>query len=143
MIAIDTNILIYAHRKDSPFYKKADQVVTEIAQSGKAWTIPWNCVHEFLAIVTNPRVFKVPTPQADAIIQLQCWLECPTLQFINEQQGYEAILFDILAKSKIIGPQIHDARVAAVCLQNGIRTLWSADRDFSRVSGLEVVNPLV
>jgi len=38
---------------------------------------------------------------------------------------------------------IHDARIAAICLENGVVELWSADRDLGRFAGLKVVNPLV
>jgi uncharacterized protein len=43
----------------------------------------------------------------------------------------------------VIGPQVHDARVAALCRVHGVRELWTADRDFSRFPGLAVRNPLV
>jgi len=46
-------------------------------------------------------------------------------------------------EGKIAGPQVHDARIAALCRDHGVHELWSADRDFSRFAGLAVVNPLV
>ena len=45
--------------------------------------------------------------------------------------------------ARIAGPQLHDARVAALCLHHGVQTLWSADRDFGRFPELEVRNPLL
>jgi predicted nucleic acid-binding protein len=45
--------------------------------------------------------------------------------------------------SHVVGPQVHDARVAALCRLHGIRELWTADRDFSRFPQLRVRNPLV
>lgn len=47
MIAIDTNILVYAHREDSKLFPKADKVLTELAESNALWCIPWPCIHEF------------------------------------------------------------------------------------------------
>jgi uncharacterized protein len=49
----------------------------------------------------------------------------------------------LLTAGKIAGAQVHDARIATLCLQHGVRELWSADRDFSRYPALKVVNPLV
>lgn len=43
---------------------------------------------------------------------------------------------------KIVGPRVHEARIAALCRQHGVRELWSADRDFKRFAGLRTVNPL-
>lgn len=142
MIAVDTNILIYAHRADSPFHLKADQCLDELVASQNAWCIPWPCLHEFLAIVTHPKIFSPPTALDDALIQVDCWMECPTLRLIGEVSDYWASLKDILQTSQIKGPQIHDARVAAICRKNGVDKIWTADRDFSRFKGLKTQNPL-
>jgi hypothetical protein len=52
-------------------------------------------------------------------------------------------LRETLLNGKIAGPQVHDGRIAALCLQHGANGLWTADRDFGRFSSLTVVNPLV
>jgi predicted nucleic acid-binding protein len=56
MIAVDTNILVYAHREDAPFHQSAAQRVAALAEGRTAWAIPWPCIHEFLAIVTHPGI---------------------------------------------------------------------------------------
>ena len=50
MIAVDTNILVYAHREDAEWQEPADRCLTQLAESGVPWAIPWPCIHEFLAI---------------------------------------------------------------------------------------------
>jgi toxin-antitoxin system PIN domain toxin len=143
LIAVDTNILVYAHRRDSPHHDIARQSVLELAQRGQPWAIPWPCVHEFLAVVTHPRIYDPPTPLAAAIDQMEAWSESPTLVLISESDLYWAELTKLLLASKVTGSRIHDARVAALCLHHGVREFWSADRDFSRFPELTVVNPLV
>ncbi len=143
MIAVDTNILVYAHRKESTFHREADRQLTELAESGQPWAIPWSCLHEFLAIVTHPKIYRPPTPLKEALMQVECWLESPSLHLIGELEGYWTFLKEGLVTMKLSGPQIHDARIAAICLQNNVKALWSADRDFNRVKGLIVRNPLV
>ena len=54
-----------------------------------------------------------------------------------------AQLKTLLQRAKTTGAAVHDARIAALCLQHGVAELWSADRDFSRYPALKVVNPLV
>ena len=142
MIAVDTNILVYAHRIDSPFHEKADHWLTELAEEGD-WAIPWPCLHEFLAVVTHPRVYKPPTPLPDAIKQVECWIESPRLELIGESDYCWPLLKGILESGKFSGARVHDARIIAICRQYGIQTLWSADRDFSRVEGIEIKNPLI
>jgi predicted nucleic acid-binding protein len=65
------------------------------------------------------------------------------LVLLAESAQYWSELRGLLSASKVTGPQVHDARIAALCIQHGVRELWSADRDFSRFKGLKVVNPLV
>jgi len=67
LIAIDKNILVYAHRKESPWHDAAYARVREPAGGRDAWAIPWPCVHEFFAIVTHSRIHAPPTPPEAAI----------------------------------------------------------------------------
>ena len=143
MIAVDTNILVYAHRADSAWHKVADQCIAELAESGRPWAIPWPCIHEFLAVVTHPKIYRPPTPVPTAIQQVECWLACPTLALLGESGEHWAILKSTLLAGNLAGSVIHDARVAAICRQHGVKTVWSADRDFSRIAGIKVVNPLL
>lgn len=144
MTAVDTNILVYSHREDSTFYRSAFHVIKELAESGSLWAIPWPAMHEFLAIVTHPRIYSPPTPLHDALLQIHRWLECPTLTLIGESGGpYFHYLEHLLEASQVTGARIHDARIAALCLTHGVDELWTADRDFSRFPGLNVKNPIV
>ena len=61
MIAVDTNLLVYAHRPEMPFHERTRDVLTAAAGGREPVSVPWPCVHEFLAIVSNPRIFRDPT----------------------------------------------------------------------------------
>ena len=100
-------------------------------------------MHEFIAVVTRPRGYDPPTPLPAALDQVEAWLELPSLVMISESEQYWPELKRVLHDGQITGPRVHDARIAALCLNHGVRELWSADRDFSRFPGLVVVNPLV
>ena len=143
MIAVDTNILVYAHREDSSFHAAARAAVARLANGRAPWAIPWPCVHEFFAIITHPRTYKPPTPAAKALDQIEAWLESPSLVLLAESGAHWAQLKTLLQRAKTSGAAVHDAHIAALCLQHGVKELWSADRDFSRYPALKVVNPLV
>jgi uncharacterized protein len=143
MIGVDTNLLVYAHREDSAWHDLAETRLTELAESGRPWVIPWPCIHEFLAIVTHPRIYNPPTPLAFALRQVEAWLASPSLATVGEGAGYWTLLEQALEKGRVAGPRVHDARVATICMLHGVTELWSADRDFSRFKGLKVRNPLV
>jgi uncharacterized protein len=142
VIAFDTNILIYAHRGDSAFHDRARRCLRETAEKDEAWAIPWPCVHEFLAVVTNPKIFHTPTPTPDALAQIDAWLASPSLRLLSEETGYLEILRKLVRDGRIKGAKIHDARVAAIAILHGVDELLTADRDFSRFPTLTVRNPL-
>jgi toxin-antitoxin system PIN domain toxin len=143
VIAVDTNVLVYAHREDSDSHEIAYRRLSGLAEGRETWAIPWPCLHEFLAIVTHPRIFVPPTTLPAAVEQVEAWLESPTLALLGETELHWPRLRDTLLTGKIMGPMVHDARIAALCSQHGVRELWSADRDFGRFPNLVVVNPLV
>jgi hypothetical protein len=143
MIAVDSNLLVYAHREDSPWHEAAYARIAELAEGRAPWAIPWPCIHEFLAIVTHPRIYSPPTPLKNAIDQVEAWLESPTLVMLSESTDYWPLLRSILQGSRVSGPQVHDARIATICQQHGVNELWTVDRDFGRFPGLVVRNPLV
>ena len=143
MIAVDTNILVYAHREDADWHEQAGTAVAGLAEATPPWAIPWPCVHEFLAIVTHPRIFRTPTPLPDALGQVDAWLESPSVVVLAENDDYLETFREVVAKSRAAGARIHDARVAALCLSHAVRELWTADRDFSTFRGLKLRNPLV
>lgn len=140
MIAVDTNLLLYAHREDSPWHEVTTDCLAELARG--PWAIPWPCVHEFLAIATHPRVFDPPSPLADALSAVESWLAVGTVSLLQEVEGYWEVLTRLLRAARVTGPKVHDARIAALCVQHAVTELWTADRDFSRFAGLRTRNPL-
>ena len=67
MIAVDTNILVYAHRSDSSWHEPALRALTGLAEAKGAWAIPWPCLHEFFAIATHPRIYDPPSSSKQAL----------------------------------------------------------------------------
>ena len=143
MIAVDTNILVYAHVTRSPWNERAFAALADLASSGARWAIPVHCLHEFFAIVTHPKIYKPASTAAVAADQIDAWLESPSLTILSEDTASWPILRSLITEAKVIGPAIYDARIAASCLQHGVSELWSSDRDFTKYPNLRVRNPLV
>lgn len=143
MIAFDTNILVYAHRKDSPFHLRAAQLVRAAAEGFEPWALLWPCLHEFVGVVTHPRIFRSPTEVDAALAQVEAWLASPTVVALGEAEGYWETLSRLARAGRVQGPKIHDARIAALAAYHAVDELWSADRDFNRFPTLKVRNPLV
>ena len=143
MIAVDTNILVYAHRTDSTWHDRAEACTRGLAEATAPWVIPQPCLHEFCAIVTRAGIYSPPSTLAAALTQIDHWLESPSLTICGESPRHWATLRRLLTQAKATGAVVHDARISAICLDHGVSALWTADRDFSRFRGLRAVNPLV
>jgi toxin-antitoxin system PIN domain toxin len=143
VIAVDTNLLVHAHREDSPWHEPAYARLETLAEGGAPWAIAWPCLHEFLAIVTHPRIWRPPSPLLTACEAVRAWLSSPSLVLLSETEGYWPVLQRTVARAKTGGARIHDARIAALCVLHGVRELWTADRDFHAFPELRVRNPLV
>jgi toxin-antitoxin system PIN domain toxin len=143
VIAIDTNVLVAAHRADSPQHDEARRAIEGLVTAGQRFGIPWACAHEFFAVVTQERIWRRPSTPAEALDQLRAWFEAPTCTALAETSVHLAHLASLVESGRVVGARIHDARIAAVCLQHGVTELWTADRDFGRFPQLRVRNPLV
>ena len=142
MIAVDTNLLVYAHREDSPHHHAASALLRDLATGPGSWAIPWPCVHEFLAVVTHPRIYSPPSSPAVALAAIAALNTLPNVTFLHETTTHLGELAALLDRGDVVGARIHDARIAAICLANGVSELWSADRDFTWFPALKTKNPL-
>ncbi|SDZ30922.1 type II toxin-antitoxin system VapC family toxin [Herbiconiux ginsengi] len=131
MRAVDTNVLIYAFLADSPLHDRAAAAVRELAESPAAWAIPWPCIHEFYAVVTNPKIFAGGSLASAARRQIDVWRSSPSLQLLGETSSHWVTLERILDGAGVVGPRVHDARIAAICIDHGVTEILTQDRDFA------------
>jgi toxin-antitoxin system PIN domain toxin len=141
MRAIDTNVLVFAEISSSQHHTKARALLTELAEGGHPWAIPWPCVYEFLRVVTHPRVFHPPVPLDRALSDLQGILGSPSLRLLQETPRHPQVMEEVLKSGGVAGNLIHDAHIAALCIEHGVSELLTGDRDFERFKGLKVTDP--
>lgn len=141
MQAIDTNVLIYAEVETSKHHSAARTILTDLAEGSSPWAIPWPCVYEFLRVVTHPRVFH-PSITLDIVLQdLRHILDSPSLLLLAETERHGTLLDQTIRQAGATGNLVHDAHIAALCLEHGVSELITGDRDFSRFKGLKTINP--
>jgi toxin-antitoxin system PIN domain toxin len=139
--AIDTNVLIFAEIRSSAQHERARALLRECGEGAAAWAIPWPCIYEFLRVVTHPRVYHPPVPHAIALADVRSVLASPSLVMLSETPRHADVMDEVVRHSGASGNLIHDAHIAALCIEHGISELWTGDRDFSRFRGLKVVDP--
>lgn len=142
MIALDTNILVHAHRRDASLHEAAHPKVKALAEGLQPWAIGYHSLIEFYSIVTHPKIWKQPSTPEQACRQIQAWRAAPCLRILYDSADSLEHLMTLSVQAKVHGPLIHDARIAACCLSHGISELWTVDRDFSRFPTLKTRNPL-
>lgn len=142
MIAVDTNVLVYAHRREAREHAIASAFMANLAEGADAWAIPWPCLYEFISVVTNARIWKdaASTPE-QAAAQIEAWLASPSLRLLAEPADLWAVLGKLARRPRVRGPVIHDARIAAICLAHGVDALASRDRDFGLFPELPLLDP--
>jgi uncharacterized protein len=143
VIAVDTSILVYAFRESAVFHQAALACMKRLVKGHQPWGLPWPCVHEFLGVVTHPKIPPAPVSMALALAAMESWMASPTLHLLAESDTHWPELKAMLISGRVQGPMVHDARIAALCLQHGVHEFWTADRDFKRFPAMRTRNPLV
>ncbi|UUY01857.1 PIN domain-containing protein [Svornostia abyssi] len=141
MIAVDTNVLVYAHRADAPEHERAVSAVERLASDGAAWGLPWPVAHEFVKVMTG--ISWRPAPLDVTLRMLRRLLDAPGCVPMGEGADHVTRLETLAVAGRATGSLVYDARIAAICLDHGVTELWTADRDFGRFPQLRAVNPLV
>src|SRR5258708_2368111 len=110
----------------------ASAVLRSLAEGPAPWAIPWPCLYEFLRVVTHPRVFYPPVPAARALADLKAILSSPSLVLLSETSRHADLCVSVVHAAGASGNLIHDAHIAALCLEHGVSELVTGDRDFGR-----------
>ena len=141
MRAFDTNVLVFATVASSPQHAMALRVLTDSAESRRPWAIGWPSVYEFLRVVTHPRILHPPMPMEAATHVIRTLCASPSLVLLSETPRHAEVMTELLEASGATGNVVHDAHIAALCLEHGVSELVTADRDFSRFPQLKIHNP--
>ena len=141
MIALDTNILVYARRREFDHHPAARKLIGEFAVGTTSWALPWPCVYEFVRVVTHPRLFDPPSPLNDVLEDLEVLFDSPSLTLLGEGPGHIGHLLHTLRSGDASGNLAHDGHIAALLREHGVREFLTADRDFARFPDVPTRNP--
>lgn len=139
MIAVDTNVLVHAHREGSEQHSQALARLRTLAEGVVPWGLPVFCLGEFVRVATHPRVFVPPSTLDQALGALDSLLASPSVRVLDPGPRYPQLFAECLRGGDARGNLAFDAQIAAVCLEHGARELLTLDRDFARFPGLSVV----
>jgi uncharacterized protein len=139
VIAVDTNVLVAAHRSDAPRHDRALLWLRSLAQGAEPWGIPVVCISEFVRVVTHRRVFDPPSTIAQAVDAMDALLESPSVRILTPSSGHWPLLRASIVAGEATGNLVFDAQIAALCREHGVERLLSEDRDFKRFPALHLL----
>ncbi len=129
MTAVDTNVLVHAHRKESPKHEAARRRVVELAE--RSLGIPVFCLGEFLRVVTHPKIANAHTAD-EACEAMERLLASRNVAVLEPGPRYPQLLADAVREADAVGNLVFDAQIVALCREAGVRILLTEDRDFDR-----------
>lgn len=141
MIAVDANLLVYAHDASSPDHRLARDWLEAALGATARVALPWTSLLAFLRIVTNPRIYRRPQSLDRAWAQVDKWLSAEPSWIPVPGQDHQAHLGRMLSVSGLRANDVPDAHLAALCLEHGLR-LATHDGGFARFPRLSWFDPL-
>lgn len=138
MIAVDTNVLIYAHRAETDLHAAAAGQLVSLAEGTAAWGLPVFCVGEFIRVVTHRRILNPPSTLTQAVSFLEQVIASPSCRIVRPGPDFVDLLTATAVEADARGNLVFDAQIAALCREHGISTILTNDRDFRRFDHLRV-----
>lgn len=135
----DVNVLIYAHREDAPEHTRYATWLRALAETDEPFAVAEVVLASFLRIVTNGKIFDLPTPMDTAIAFCQRLVDWPRGVLLAPSRQHWDLFVDLCAN--IQGPLVADAYLAALAIEHGCE-LVTTDSDFARFKGLRWRHPL-
>ena len=138
----DASVLLYASDETSPYHPQARRFLDQVARSDELVYLFWPTVMAYLRIATHPAIFERPLSPADAVGNIERLLALTHVQTLGEQDRFWPTYRRVAAEADARGNLVPDAHVVALMVENGIRTVWTHDRDYRRFSAIETQDPL-
>ena len=140
--AIDVDIMLYASNTSAKEHLIAADFLKQCADSNEICCLAWLTISSYFRMATHPKLFKNPLTPDQALRNIESFTELPHVRCIGEREGFMKTYRQITADVPTRGNLVPDAQLAAVLHQNGVRQLWTHDRDFLKFTFLDVRDPI-
>ncbi len=138
---VDANVLLYASDRTSRFHRPANALLRRLARGPELLYLSWPAVMGYLRIATHPAIFDAPLAPEEAIANVDALLSRPNVLAAGEGERSWRLFLEVAGEALPRGNLVPDAHLMALMRENGVRTLWTHDRDYRRFRGIEVRDP--
>lgn len=143
MFVVDTNILIYSIDSNYNEHKACRNLLYNLINEITPWYTTWGILYEFIRVTTHHKVFERPLTIKKALNFIQVLLDSPGLRVLVETDKHTELLSQTLKEVKDIrGNLIHDAHIAILMREHGLKRIYTRDMDFNLFPFLEAIDPL-
>jgi toxin-antitoxin system PIN domain toxin len=142
VIAVDTNLLVYAHRASTPEHRRARQAIERAAEDSRGWGIAIATVGEFWSVVTHATASGRPSTAKEAAAFLRRLNESADMQIWSPGKGFGERLLQLAVDLDVAGVRVFDLQIALTALEHGAHEIWTHDGNFTRVPGIRLHDPL-
>lgn len=139
--SLDVNVLLFASDRSSDRHAVARDFLDSCAASPEVLCLTWPTVMAYLRIATHPSIFSAPLTPDEALSNVQALLDLPQARVVSERDGFMEAYLHVTGCTTVRGNLVPDAHVAAILFQNGVRTVYSNDRDLRKFEVLDVRDP--
>jgi toxin-antitoxin system PIN domain toxin len=139
--SLDANLLLYASDEASPFHERARQLLEQVAAGPEIVYLFWPTVMAYLRLATHPAVFERPLSPEEASANIGALLALPHVQSPGEQERFWEVYRRVADDAGARGNLVPDAHLVSLMVENGVRAIWTHDRDYRRFGGIEVRDP--
>lgn len=140
MIAVDSNVLVYAHFEDFDLHEAARETIIKLAEGSSPWAIPVFCLSEFVRVSTHHRILTKPFSTSEACSAVEALLESPSLLVLLPGPEFTDLFLEATREVGAKANLVFDAQIAALLRESGVDSLLTEDRDFDRFRDLEIVH---
>ena len=142
MIAVDTNLLVYAHRAGCPEHEAARRAIEDAASHRDGWGIPSPCLFEFWSVVTHPSSTGGGSDPAVARAYIEALIQTAGATILPAPPLLAPRCLQIAEQLDVRGPRVFDLQISLTALDAGVTEIWSHDAGFVGFPGLKVRDPL-
>lgn len=140
-VTVDANILLYASDEQSPRHDAAAALLAQLAAGPGLVYLFWPVAMAYLRIATHPNIFDQPLDPAEARQNLSQFIGRAHVRCPGEAEGFWQAYQDLVGADTIRGNLVTDSHIAALMSQHGVTTIFTADRDFRRFTGITSRDP--
>ena len=142
MIAVDTNLLIYAHRAGCPEHEAARRAIEIAANDADGWGIPYACLFEFWSVVTHLSSIGGGSSPLSARGFIEALIETAGASILPPPPALVPRCLQIAEQLDVRGPRIFDLQIGLEALDAGVTEIWTHDAGFVGLPGLKIRDPL-